>query len=173
MRFSPRVVVAVLAAGLVALAAGCGGGGKKGSSNSTQTSGGTSTQQTTTGSTGGGFTSAKNCREFSGLATKIAGAMSKTSGNPATALDTEAKQLQALANAAPAEIRPDFQTFATAFASYLSALEKAGYKPGSTPSSTPSAAQIAALTKAAQVFSSAKLTQAETHLSTWAQQNCK
>lgn len=170
MRLSPRIAVTVLAAGVVALAAGCGGGGTKTPATSTNTSGATTTQTTT----GGSFASAKNCREFSGLATKIAGAMATTaSKNPATALDTEAKQLQALADAAPAEIRPDFQTFATAFSSYLSALEKAGYKPGVTPSSAPTPAQIAALTKAAKIFGTAKLTAAEQHLSTWAQQNCK
>lgn len=173
MRPSPRFAVAVLAAGLLALAAGCGGGGKK--SSSTPTSPGTTAATgTTTGGTGGSFASAKNCLEFSNLAAKVASAMATTAGkNPATALDTEAKQLQALADAAPAEIRADLQTFAAAFTGFLSALEKAGYKPGQAMTTAPSPAQIAALTRAAKSFDTAKVKQAEEHLGTWASQNCK
>ncbi|HLX31452.1 MAG TPA: hypothetical protein VKR79_01660 [Gaiellaceae bacterium] len=169
MRVRSRIALVLLAAGLVAVAAGCGGGG----GTTPPTTAATSTQQTTTGSSNTSFASAKNCRDFSGLAAKIASAISKTSGNPATELQTESQELQALATAAPAAIRSDFQTFATAFASYLSALEKAGYKPGQTPTSPPSAAQLAALVTAAKVFSTSKLTQAETHLAAWAAQNCK
>lgn len=170
MRRSLRITVLVLAAGLVTVAAGCGGGG----SSPPPTTGATSTQQsTTTGSSGTSFASAKNCLQFSSLASKIAGAMASTSGNAATTLQTESKDLQALATAAPAAIRGDFQTFATAFSGYLSALEKAGYKPGSTATTPPSAAQMAALVSAAKVFNTAKLKAAETHLQTWAAQNCK
>jgi hypothetical protein len=170
MRIGARVSVVVLAAGLAALAAGCGGGGKN--NPNPPTTGATSTQQGTTGGGGTSFASAKNCRQFAGLAAKIASAISATSGNPATALQTESQQLQTLASAAPSGIRGDFQTFATAFSSYLTALEKAGFKPGASSSSAPSAAQIAALTSAAKVFSSAKLTAAEAHLSSWAASNC-
>jgi len=170
MRLSPRSAVAVLAVAVAVLAAGCGGGGK---GSTPPTTGATSTQQGTTGGSGASFASAKNCRQFAGLAAKIASAISVTSGNPATALKTESQQLQALASAAPAEIRGDFQTFATAFSSYLQTLERAGFKPGSSSSSAPSAAQIAALTRAAKVFSSAKLAAAEAHLSSWASKNCK
>ncbi len=171
MRRSLRITVMVLAAGLVAVAAGCGGGG----SSPPPTTGATSTQQqsTTTGSSGTSFASAKNCLQFSSLASKIAGAMASTSGNAATTLQTESKDLQALATAAPAAIRGDFQTFATAFSGYLSALEKAGYKPGSSSTTPPSAAQMAALVSAAKVFNTTKLKAAETHLQAWAAQNCK
>jgi hypothetical protein len=79
--------------------------------------------------------------------------------------------LQALANAAPSDIRGDFQTFATAFSGFFHALEKSGYKPGST--TPPTAAQVAALSKAARSFNAPKLRQAEQHLSRWANQNCK
>ncbi len=168
MRHRLRITVMLLAAGLVVLAAGCGG-----SSNSSAppTTGATSTQQSTTTGSTGSFASAKNCLQFSGLAAKIASALSPTSGNPATALQTESQELQALANAAPSDIRSDFQTFATAFSGYLSALAKSGYKAGST--TAPTAAQIAALASAAKVFNTTKMKQAEQHLQAWAQQNCK
>jgi len=105
------------------------------------------------------------------MAAKIASAMTTASGNPATAIDTYAKELQALADAAPSDIRSDFQTFATAFTNYLHAIEKAGFKPGATVA--PTAAQILAFTKAAKSLQTPKLAKAEQHLSAWAAQNCK
>ena len=162
------LVVAAVVAGLAVLVAGCGGGSSPSSAGQTQQ---TTTQQTTTGSSGTNFASAKNCLQFAGLAAKIAGAMNPSSGNAATALQTESQELQALANAAPSAIKGDFQTFATAFSSYLQALQSSGYNIGSkTP---PTAAQLSALANAAKVFNTTKLKQAEQHLSTWAAQNCK
>ena len=166
-----RAVVAILVAGLVILVAGCGGG-KKSSSTPTQTSGASAGAEPANGSNEQPpFASAKNCQDLAGLAAKVAGAITATSGNPATVLKTEATELQALAHAAPSDIRGDFQTFATAFSGFLHALDKAGYKPGST--TVPTAAQVAALSKAARSFNTAKLRQAEQHLSSWARQNCK
>ncbi|HUZ15694.1 MAG TPA: hypothetical protein VMU72_05900 [Gaiellaceae bacterium] len=167
------LVVAAVVAGLAVLVAGCGGGSSPSSAGQTQqtTTQQTTTQQTTTGSSGTNFASAKNCLQFAGLAAKIAGAMNPSSGNAATALQTESQELQALANAAPSAIKGDFQTFATAFSSYLQALQSSGYNIGSkTP---PTAAQLSALANAAKVFNTTKLKQAEQHLSTWAAQNCK
>jgi hypothetical protein len=173
---SARVFVVILTAAVVALAAGCGGGGNKSSaSTSTHTYAASTTVKKTTSGSGSGsvpsFASAKNCQDLANIAAKAASAITATSGNPATTLDTEAKQLQGLANAAPSNIRGDFQTIATAFTSFLHALEKAGYKPGST--STPSPKQIAALTKATRLFQTPKVAQAEQHLNAWVKQNCK
>jgi hypothetical protein len=170
-----RITVVILAVGLVAVAAGCGGGGSKSpSSTSTQMHETTTSQATTTGSGSvPSFASAKNCQDLAGLAAKVASSLQVTSGNPATALDTYSQELQGLANAAPSAIRADFQTFASAFSSYLHSLEKAGYKPGAAASASPSAAQIAALTKAAKVFETPKLMQAEQHLNAWVHRNCK
>ena len=165
---SARMVVVLLAAGLVTVAAGCGGGGKNGSPPPTTTI----TKSTTT--SGGSpsapaFASAKNCQAMAGLAAKAAAAI-EASGNPAAALHTEAAELQALAKAAPSEIRADIQTFAAAFSGFLQALQHAGYKLGSkTP---PTAAQAAAFAKAARSFDTPKLKQAEQHLSAWAHKNC-
>jgi hypothetical protein len=166
-----RILAAIILAGLVGVTAGCGGG-KKSPSTSTQASHPSSSAQPSNGSSETPkFASAKNCQDLAGLAQKVASAVTATSGNATATLKTESQQLQALANAAPSDIRGDFQTFATTFSSFLQALEKAGYKPGST--APPTAKQISALTKAARSFNSAKLRQAETHLSAWVRQNCK
>lgn len=170
----PWLVVAVAVAALPVLAAGCGGSSPSSAGQTQQTTTHdmtTTDQMTTTGSSGTSFASAKNCRDFAGLAAKIAGAVSAGSGNPATAVQTESRELQALADAAPADIKGDFQTFATAFSSYLHAIEKAGYEPGQRLTA-PSAAQLAAFGNAAKVLSSPKLTKAERHLAAWVQANC-
>lgn len=177
MRNSLRITLLLLGAGLLMLAAGCGSSKSAGSAsgNGPTTTQDTSTTpvgsipSTTTGVTGS-FATARNCRQFAGLAAKIAGAMSPTSGDTKSSLQTEARELQAFADAAPSDIKGDFQTFATAFSSYLQALAHSGYTLGAT--TPPTAAQVAALTNAAKVFSSAKLTKAEQHLSTWVQGNC-
>lgn len=96
--------------------------------------------------------------------------MNPTSGSAANALKTESQELQALANAAPSDIRGDFQTFASAFSGYLTALQNSGYKLGST--TQPTAAQLAALVSAAKVFNTAKLKSASQHLQAWAAANC-
>jgi hypothetical protein len=174
-RTSARVAAAILVTGLVAIAAGCGGGGKKSPSTTSGAGNGapTTTQQNTTTSSGGSvpsFASAKNCQDMAGLAAKVAAAV-EASGSGSNALEIEATELQALAKAAPSDIRGDLQTFAVAFSGFLHALDKAGYKLGS--STPPTAAQVAAFTKAAKALDTAKLKHAEQHLSAWARQNCK
>jgi hypothetical protein len=170
-----RIAVVLLTAGLAAVAAGCGGGSKK-SSPPTTTSGSTTTTQATTtsgGQTSSGtpsFASAKNCQDLAGIAAKAAAAI-QASGNAGTTLNTEANVLQGLANAAPSEIKGDFQTLATAFSGFLQALQKSGFKLGSTTPPTP--AQAAALEAAAKKFDTTKVKQAEQHLEAWKNQNCK
>jgi hypothetical protein len=166
-----RIVVAVLVAGLVVVAAGCGGG-KKGVSSTRTLVGSTSISITNGGpNEKPKFASAKNCRDLAGLATKVAAAVTATSGDPMATLKTEAQQMQALAAAAPSEVRDDFETFAAAFSSFLHTLDKAGYKAGSN--APPTAAQVAALTQAAKSLNTPKLQRAEQHLTAWARKNCK
>jgi hypothetical protein len=165
-----RLVLVILLAGVVAFAAGCGSG-KKSSSTPTQTSAGGAAEPSGGSSAQPKFATAKNCQDLAGLAAKVASAITATSGNPGATLQTESNELQALTKAAPSDIRGDFQTFATAFSSFLHTLEKAGYKPGST--TAPTAAQIAALSKAARSFNTPKLRQAEQHLSAWTRKNCR
>ena len=164
MRHSLRITALLLAAGVVVLAAGCGGS----NSSAPPTTAATDTQQVTTNGGTGSFASAKNCREFAGLAAKISSVTAATSGSDPQALGRE---FQALAAAAPADVKGDFETLATAFSGYLTAIENSGYKVGST--AVPTAAQIAALVKAAKTFNTAHVRNAEQHLSAWAQQNCK
>ena len=76
--------------------------------------------------------------------------------------------MDALANAAPDEIKPDFKTFADAFKQFAGAMADAGLKPGQTPT----AAQIAKLTAASQKLSTPKIQAATQHLEAWGQKNC-
>jgi hypothetical protein len=102
------------------------------------------------------------------LGTKLAQTLQTTSGSAETRLRNEAKIFQEYANAAPPDVRGDFQTLASAFNTYMQALLKAGLKPGKAP--TP--AQIAQIQEAAKAFSTPKLRAAEQHLTAWAQKNC-
>lgn len=166
---SARVAGAILAAGLVAVTAGCGGGGGKNPSTTLSNS----TTVTLTKTSGGGaepaFATAGNCQAMAGLAAKAAAAIEST-GNAAAALQTESAQLRALAKAAPSDIRGDFQTFASAFSAFLHTLQANGYKLGSKKPPTP--AQAAAFAQAAKSFDTPGLKRAEAHLSTWARRNC-
>jgi len=166
-----QLAAAALVTGLVTVAAGCGGGGN--SPSTTQSATTTSAKVTTTSSSSSStpsFASAKNCQDLAGLAAKAAAAVA-ASGSSGNALQTESTEIQALAQAAPSDIKGDFQTFAAAFSGFIHTLQSSGYKLGSkTP---PTAAQAAAFEKAAKSFDTPKLKQAEQHLSAWAHQNCK
>ena len=102
------------------------------------------------------------------LGVKISQALQSSSTGGLSSIGTEANVFKGLANAAPAEIRGDFETFAGAFSVYAQALTKAGLKAGKTPT----AAQMAVLATAAKSFNAPKLQVAERHLSAWAQKNC-
>lgn len=167
-----QIVSAVLVAGLAALVAGCGGGGGGGGTAAVKTQTNSAPPATTSKSSSStpSFASAKNCQDLAGLAAQAAAAV-EASGSASNTVQTEATELQALANAAPSDIKGDFQTVAAAFSSFIHALQSSGYKLGSkTP---PTAAQTAAFAKAAKSFDTPKLKQAEQHLNAWTRQNCK
>jgi len=149
------------------VAAGCGGSKKKSASPTTtsSTSAGTTT---TTSSAAPKFATSKNCAQLMALGTKLAQALQTTSGSAETRIENEAKVFQQFADAAPSDVRGDFQTLADAFTTYIHALEKAGLKPGKVPTQ----AQIAQIQAAAKAFSTPKLQAAEQHLTAWAQKNC-
>ncbi len=167
-------LLSVLVLGVVVLAAGCGGGKKAASSTSTSAA----TTTTTTTSASATTTSTKaaaptlasthNCLQLAALGAKGATSLQATGGNFAATAANEGKLLQAMASAAPSEIRADFETFVSAFNEYAQAIQKAGFKPGATPT----AAQVATLEAATKSFSTAKLQKAEQHLSAWASKNC-
>jgi hypothetical protein len=158
---------------LVVVVGGCGGGKKKSSAAAATTAATpptTSASTTTTASTipVPTFASTKNCQQLMTLGVKMSQALGSSAGGGLSSIGNEANLFKAMASAAPAEIRGDFETFAGAFSAYAHAVTKAGLKAGTTPT----AAQIAALATAAKSFSAPKLRTAEQHLSAWAQKNC-
>jgi hypothetical protein len=76
---------------------------------------------------------------------------------------------QTLANNAPAAIKPQIEIVASAFVTFATALQKAGYKVGSVPSAT----QIASLESAAKALETPQLQSAEKAIAAWASTNCK
>ena len=164
-------LLSILVVVFVVIAAGCGGGKKKSASPATAATT-TSTVATTTGATtttaSPTFASTKNCAQLLGLAAKFAQALGAASGNAKASITDEAKAFQAMAAAAPSEIRGDFETLASAFNAYAQAFAKAGIKAGQTPT----AAQLAQMQAAAKAFSTPKLRAAEQHLSVWGRKNC-
>ena len=172
---SKAVVMVVLGVLLIALVAACGS--KKSSNGTTTTTPAAATQSTGTGSgtstgsssgsSSGSFASTKNCKDLEGLAAKVSQSF-QPNGNGELDLKKEADALDALANAAPNEIKSDFKTFADAFKKFAQVYGDVKIKPGETPTAT----QIAKLTEAAKSFNSAKLQQATQHLSAWASSHC-
>jgi hypothetical protein len=160
-------LVAVAVIVLVVVVAGCGGGKKKSVAPATSAAGSTTTSAAST-TAAPTFASTKNCQQLVALGAKISQALQSSSGGGSSSIGNEANVFKALASAAPAEIRGDFETFAGAFSAYAQAFAKVGFKPGKVPT----AAQLAAMATAAKSFSAPKLQVAERHLSVWAQKNC-
>jgi hypothetical protein len=127
----------------------------------------TTTEDTDTDTTSalGDFATAENCQEFEQISAKLSSALTGTGGE---SLEDTKQYLDDLVDAAPDEIKADFQTIAGAYAKVVDAY--GSYDP---TSGQPPPADVAA--KLAQLSSSldqAKLTQAGTNISTWAQENC-
>jgi hypothetical protein len=148
-------LLSVALVALVAVLAGCGGGKK-------------SSPPATTGGSAASFASKSNCARMAGLEARIARDVGTPSGSLQTDVANEAAALQTLANAAPAQIHGDLETFATTFDNFLRALNDAGLKAGKVPT----AAQLAKLETAAKALETPKLRTAEQHLATWARTNC-
>jgi hypothetical protein len=164
-----RMLALAVTLGLAAAASGCGGSSKESAPETTATT----APAGTTGTSGGAsstpsFASAHNCAQLASLAAQVAKSLQVQTGGVQATVENENKVLQAMANAAPSEIRGDFQTFADAFHSYIEAIANLKLKAGTVPS----AAQIAQLTNAAKKLDTPKLRRAEKHLSTWASKNC-
>lgn len=164
---SRTVVTVVLGVLVIALAAGCGS--KKSSTGTTTnaTAGQGSGSGSGSGSKSPSFASAKNCKELEGLAAKVAQSFQPNASGQVD-LSKEADALDALASAAPDEIKGDFKTFADAFRNFAKVFGEAKLKPGQTPT----AAQIAKLTAAEQSLNTPKLKQAMQHLSAWGSSHC-
>ena len=166
-RLGLTAVLLVLAVAL----AGCGGSSKKSASSTPstssvapQTTGPATTAKTATPT----FATAHNCQQLVALGQQFTKALSATTGNEETRLAAATRELQALAAAAPSEIRADFRSIATAFDKFVHAYRSAGLKPGQQPS----AAQLSHIQAAMTSLSTPKLRAAEQHLDAWAQKNC-
>jgi hypothetical protein len=165
-------VVAIVLGALVIALAGCGS--KESSTGSATTTGSSSSSSssgstTTTGSSSNkpSFASAANCKQLESLGSKVAQSVQPNS-NGEIDLSKEADALDELANAAPNDIKGDFNTFADAFKNFAKVYGDAKLKIGQTPS----ADQIAKLTTAAQSLNTPKLQKAMTHLSAWGNSHC-
>ena len=169
---SRAIVMAVLGVLVIALVAACGS--KKSSSGATTTATAAASDQGSGSGSGSGsgtgsksFASTKNCKELEGLAAKVSQSF-QPNANGEIDLNKEADALDALAGAAPDEIKSDFKTFADAFKQFAKAYGDVKLKPGETPS----AAQIAKLGELSKSFNTAKLQQATQHLAAWGQSHC-
>jgi hypothetical protein len=175
-----KVTVLAAVTMVVLLAAGCGS--KKSSSSAPTTTAAAASETTTeamtteamtttssSSSSGGApsFASTKNCKELEGLAAKVSQSFQPNSSGELD-LKKEADALDALADAAPDDIKGDFKTFADAFRNFAKAYGDTKIKPGQTPT----AEQIAKLTKAAQSLNTPKFQQATQHLSQWGSAHC-
>jgi hypothetical protein len=147
-------LLALTAVVFAVVAAGCGGSKKK------------SASPTTTSATK--FATAKNCAQLEALGTKLAQSLQATSGSTETKLENEVTIFHQFADAAPSDVRGDFQTLADALDTYVHALLKAGVKAGQVPT----AAQITKIQAATKAFSTPKLRTAQQRLTAWAQKNC-
>ena len=170
-------ISATLAVSCVLLA-GCGssssngsnsGGG--GSSTPAASSSGSSTSSGSSGTTSSGssgnFTSAQNCAQLAGVGSQFEKAIQAVTGKSLD-LSGVATAYKNLADASPAAIKPDMETIAGEFGNFAAAVQKVGYTPGKVP--TP--AQIGALQSAVKLLDQSKLRTAETHIASWAAQNC-
>jgi len=162
MRFR---ATSVLLVAVTALVAGCGGSGNAPTSSPT-TAPASSASSSASGGTS--FASSTNCGDLRSLAAKYSQAVSAAFSGGHYNLQTAVSAYQSLANAAPAEIRPDLQVVAQAFASFASALTKAGYTPGKVPT----ASQRAAIQRAVQAFNSPQLRAAGQRLTAWGRTHC-
>jgi hypothetical protein len=166
-------VTVVLGVLLIALVTACGSTksstGTTTAANATIDTTPTAATTATTGSGSGSpsFASTKNCKELEGLAAKVSQSFQPNSSGELD-LSKEADALDALANAAPNEIKDDFKTFAEAFKQFAKAYGDVKIKPGETPT----AAQLAKLTEASKSFNGAKLQQATQHLAGWGKTHC-
>lgn len=153
-----------LAAGLLALAAGCGGSSGTSSTTTTMTravNAGTTTVHVALPSFKTG-----NCAKLAKLGETFASTLQSTGAN--TTLGGEAQALRKMADSAPSEIRGEFHTLADAFGGYAQALEDAGITAGATPT----AAQVAKLGAAAKKLGTADVQAAAQKISAWAAANC-
>lgn len=178
-----RALVVVMLSGFVLAASGCGGGKSTtttqgastgtttGTSETTTEASGTTTTTatTTTGAAGalGALLSSKNCRDLVNSSANFSQAVAGMNAAGADLQKSEALMKQFAAKT-PADIRPDFEVLAAAYAKYAEALKGVDLKSGKAPS----AEVIARLQKLSTAIDQAKLAKASQHIAAWIQKNC-
>lgn len=83
-------------------------------------------------------------------------------------LQLTADQLEAMAEAAPDEIKDDFAVIAAQLGDFYTALAESGYEPGATPD----AEQLAALSALAESFDNEAFEEASDNINAWFEANC-
>jgi Flp pilus assembly protein TadD len=112
-----------------------------------------------------GLATSKNCRDLAGLSTKLGQAFTGTANGDVKAY---ADYLNALADKAPADIRPDFKVIADAYTKILGALGNTNLNSGSPPDP----ATLAKLVKVGQSLNQPALAKASANIGAWLQKNC-
>ena len=176
---SVRVVVASLVA---LLAVSCGGEGAGEDTTTTQSA---EAETTTTSAapedTEGDTSDTGDLSGLSAVCLEATQAMAEAASSYSTglteafsgtlddeALQAAADQLQAMADAAPDEIKDDFKMIADAMAAFYTAFGEIGYQPGATP--TPEQAeQLAAL---AETIDNEAFDEASQNIEAWFEENC-
>jgi hypothetical protein len=109
---------------------------------------------------------AGNCKQLAGLSAAFSKALSGVGTND---FESRAKILKEFADKTPSDIRPDFETLASAFSKYASALKDIHFTPGQVPN----AATLAKLQQLSTSIDQTAVTKAATNISAWAKNNCK
>lgn len=183
MRFTPVRLVAIIAALL--LMAACGGDGTAEETTTTTTQAEPETtvasqpvdsepaDDTGSGSDdGGGITTVcldatqAMAAAINAYTTGLAGAMGGSLDDES--LQLSAGQLQAMADAAPDEIKDDLEVIANELGDFYTALSESGYQPGVAP--TPE--QIAQLSALAEVVDQEAFDEASDNINAWFEDNC-
>ena len=169
------ILVAAIGA-LLLIAAGCGGDDDESAADTQAAAVATTDEsETTEGETEAAeteeteepdFADAENCKEFTDLGAKVSAALGGTEG--ADAEETKAL-LNEFADEAPEEIRDDFRVIADAYSKIADALEDLDLGPGETPS----AEDALKLQEIATEIDQAELTEANTNITTWVNENCQ
>jgi len=168
-------VVALAVIACSAAIAACGGSSSSSTpSNSTTTPASTSSSSSSatsssssTASSGGATAGVAHCVALAGVGEKFA---STLTGSLTGHLNVQrfAQDFHTLAAAAPGPIQQDVQTIADTFTTFANRLSQLGYKIGSIPSAT----QLIGLESALTSLKTAKVSQAEQHITAWVKSNC-
>jgi hypothetical protein len=185
-RSSIRIVLIAVAGLLVLSAAGCGG--KKSASSTTTTTttttaattspaattapattaSGTTSSSVGTSTSGSGtlgaLASAANCKSIANIGTELGQALQGANGD----VSKEAALFQQFAAKTPSDIRPAFETLASALSKVADSLKGVDLSSGKVPN----AATLAKLEKLGQQLNTPAITKADQQIAAWAAANC-